>query len=276
MGTNRLFGLVRGRRAEHRHASRRVARARVNPVVEPLEGRALLAADVITGGTILPFQATEGTLFTHNAWAPLSGAVAQFTDMTPTPGATFVASINWGDGTVSNADFVSGGGTSTLTVFGSHLYATKDGAMNVTVAIKETSPDVGPVLFATSTDPGSHFGFVATNNILTGSVGFSATHGTTFSGQIASFNNRNTATYAGPNPNDGSFLFSATVNWGDGSDSESAAVSQPGGPGTPIIINGTHLFKTAGTYLVTVAIVENPSASSGHPVFFAQGLVTVS
>ena len=248
------------------------------PRLEELEGRALMAVDPLTNGTIIAYQTTQGSVFSHNAWAPLSGAVAQFTDAVPTPGATFAASINWGDGAVSPADKVTGGGTTTLTVFGTHMYTTAEGNVTATVSIIQTGPGPGPfpVYSATSTDPGSHFGFVANNNILTGSVGFSAAHGTTFSGQIATFNNANIYTYAGPNPNDGSFLFSASVNWGDGSLSQPVAVSQPGGPGTPIIIKGSHLYAAAGRYLVTVAIVENPFTSPTHPVFYAQASVMVS
>src|SRR4051794_31588998 len=96
--------------------------------LEQLEERWVPA---FTGTTSQVLAPTEGVAFT--------GVVANFT--TDTPGDTFTASINWGDGT-TNAGTVSLTGSSG-TVTGSHTYADEFNSLPVTVTLTETgaSPD---------------------------------------------------------------------------------------------------------------------------------------
>lgn len=52
--------------------------------------------------------------------------------------------------------------------------------------------------------------------------------------------------------------FTARISWGDkiGDSSSEGAISQPGGPGTPFVIEGTHTYAEAGAYPLAVAVTD--------------------
>jgi hypothetical protein len=51
--------------------------------------------------------------------------------------------------------------------------------------------------------------------------------------------------------------YTATIDWGDGSPMDNGIISQPGGPGTPFFVSGTHTYRPEGTYTIRVVINDN-------------------
>ena len=102
------------------------------PRLEGLEAR---WAPAITGTTPTTISPTEGTLF--------NDSVGTFT--TDTPGDTFTATINWGDGTTDAGTVAFTGSTGTVT--GSHTYADEFNNLpvNVTVVESGASPDTATI-----------------------------------------------------------------------------------------------------------------------------------
>jgi hypothetical protein len=54
--------------------------------------------------------------------------------------------------------------------------------------------------------------------------------------------------------------FTATITWGDGSMS-SGTINQPGGPGSPFVVSGSHTYALAGNYATSVTIVDGTTSS---------------
>ncbi len=91
-------------------------------------------ANVAEGDALTPgpvgFSATTGV--------PFSGVVATFTDTnTANVPGDFIATINWGDATVTPGTVAGGSGT--FTVSGTHTYTTA-GAFTVTVTLADDAP----------------------------------------------------------------------------------------------------------------------------------------
>jgi hypothetical protein len=84
-----------------------------------------------------------------------------------------------------------------------------------------------------------------------------ATKGEPFHGAVASF----THTKSQRRPTD----FVATIQWGDGSQSE-GVIQQPGGPGTEFIVVGDHTYANFGSYPILVTIHDNESQVDSLPV----------
>jgi hypothetical protein len=180
---------------------------------------------------------TEGQSF--------NGTVATFTS-TKTAGlaSDYVATINWCDGTTTAGTIA--GTNSTYTVSGTHAYA-NDGTQSVTVSIADDAPGTATATAA------------STASILEGDLSgigmtFSATVGTSFSGNVATFNDAGSAATAGS--------FTATIDWGDGSGTSTGTVS--GAPGA-FTVSGTHTFTDGGALPVRVFITEtgiNPAPAA--------------
>jgi hypothetical protein len=56
--------------------------------------------------------------------------------------------------------------------------------------------------------------------------------------------------------------FTASINWGDGTPATSGVVQQPGGPGTPFEVFGSHDYAVGGTYPVTATITDTGSSGT--------------
>ena len=73
-----------------------------------------------------------------------------------------------------------------------------------------------------------------------------ATEGTSFSGQVATFTE--------PDASAPASQYTATINWGDSSSSAGTVTGPVGGP---FAINGTHTYAEEGSYPVTVKITDD-------------------
>lgn len=161
----------------------------------------------------------------------LSQVLGNFTDPDdPTAtAASFNATINWGDGTTSTGTITTnaGGGFS---VSGTHTYG--DELTNNAATITITSiGETGSITFRDGFN-------VVEAETLTG-TNFTATVGSPFSGQVASFTDVNLLNTAGD--------FTVVINWGDGTAS-AGIVSEAAGV---FDISGTHTYAGPSQFPVT-------------------------
>jgi streptogramin lyase len=204
---------------------------------------ALLTA---TGTTIRP---TEGFLF--------SGGVAQFTDADPLAKAgDFKATINWGDGLISDGTIALASGT-TFNVNGSHRYA-EEGTYRPTVTITDVdmTHDVGG-----STATALSTALVDDAPLSGNEVPVRAVEGLAFSGQVATFTDMGGSEPVGN--------YSATIVWGDGTSSNGQIVSLGG---NSFGVNGSHTYAEEGsTYRKMVTIKDE-----GGSMVMVAGTATVA
>jgi uncharacterized repeat protein (TIGR01451 family) len=179
-----------------------------------------------------------------------TGTITVATFTTDTPGDTFVASVNWGDGTPTDPATVVHDAGGNFHVTDSHTYA-EDGPYTFTVTIVETgaSPD--------TTAPQNAAIIRESNLTLTAGNDLSVTEGQGFTAQLA--------TYTDPGSPDPGSDFPVTIDWGDGTTDNT---SLSGGSGS-YTVTGTHTYADEGTFKVTVTVVENA-------VLFSAGKVTLT
>ncbi|MFL5824237.1 MAG: hypothetical protein ACJ764_12450, partial [Solirubrobacteraceae bacterium] len=182
-----------------------------------------------------PINVAEGTQF--------SGPVAIFKDPgAPADPSAYTATIDWGDGTAPSPGVITGPDANGFyAVSGTHTYADEiaSGQYSVTVSEPEANfLDFGPV----STDL-----TVSEADSLTATpTTISATDGTAFSGDVATFSDTDTDTPAGD--------FTATIDWGDGT-SSAGVVSGSAGSFT---VSGSHTYSSPpGSYPVTVTLSDD-------------------
>lgn len=74
---------------------------------------------------------------------------------------------------------------------------------------------------------------------------------------------------------DASDIHTATVNWGDGSPTEAATVTEPSGP-NPGTITASHTYLTPGNYTVTVTVTDSANSSGTDTLQVAVGPADLS
>jgi len=84
-----------------------------------------------------------------------------------------------------------------------------------------------------------------------------AVNGEPFDGAVASFTHPDTSLHPA--------MFTATIHWGDGLVSL-GTVTQPGGPATPFIVTGSHVYAQAGAYPLWVEVQDNLNNIHALPV----------
>jgi ribosomal protein L6P/L9E len=136
----------------------------------------------------------------------------------------FTASINWGDGTTTTGNAVSGG----------HTYA-DEGMDTATVTVTRTAD-------GTQIAP--------SGTVTVADAALSAT-GTTVSGtEGAAISDTTVATFTDANPNATASDFTATINWGDGTSTSGTVVAQNGGG---FAVDGGHTYADEGQYTIGVS-----------------------
>jgi cyanophycinase-like exopeptidase len=155
---------------------------------------------------------------------------ASFTDSNPSaPASDYNATINWGDGSGTQSATVSDSGDGVFSIGGSHDYS-QNGTYTTTITVTDAD---GATATTTST--------VVVGNVYAG-IPSNLT--------VASFTDADTSVPASS--------FTATINWGDGSQS-SGVVS--GGNGT-FTVQGTHTYavdsiaQSGGVYPVSVTVSD--------------------
>jgi uncharacterized repeat protein (TIGR01451 family) len=193
----------------------------------------------------------SGTTFSATEGASFSGAVATFTDPdTAATASEYSATIDWGDGAATSAGTISGSAGS-FSVAGTHTY-TEEGSYSVTVTITDVD-DAGNTDTANSTatvaDAALHAGALT--------VPSSISLGTPTNASF-SFSDDNTGAPVSD--------FTATIDWGDGSNSPGVL----SGSGGSYVASGSHTYAAAGAYTITVTVVDEggstTSAAAGTSV----------
>jgi hypothetical protein len=180
----------------------------------------------------MTFQTVEGTLY--------NGIVATLSDQTgKLANNPRQVTIDWGDG-ASTRGLLMAGTAGSIEVLGQHTYA-EEGSYAVSVNL--TVPSGGGITIASTA--------LVSDAPLTGTpITIQATHGTAFSGAVASFTDAN--------PNAKASDYKVTITWGDGQTSAGTVVANGTG-GFNVI--GTNNYATSGTLPLTVTI-QDPGGSS--------------
>jgi hypothetical protein len=190
--------------------------------------------DALLSAQGLPFTTSEGSAF--------SGAVASFTDLNPNAqAADFSAVITWGDGHTS-AGNVSADGAGGFLVSGSNTYAAPGGyAFSVQIT------DVIGGATATATGAAS----VLDAPLAAQGIAFSGQSGASFVGPVATFTDANPLAQPGD--------FTASIAWGDGTETPGRISVSSGGGFT---ITGGHTYAATGRYTFHVRIQDKGGATA--------------
>lgn len=193
-------------------------------------GGGFLLAPAAAHATVTSAQATDQTMFEAQSSTPRVGS---FT--TDTPGDTFSATIDWGDGTAASAATLTQNG-STFAVSGTHTYA-EDGSyqMSFTVTETGTSPDVVQSNEATVSVGEGAF-------ILSSGAPITTPEGSGWTGTVATFQD--------PGSTENPSAYAATIDWGDGTTSAGTITGSNGN--YTVIGSHTYADELNGSYLVTV------------------------
>jgi len=215
------------RRSEPRRGLR-TFRRRLQPAVDALEGRQLMAAALTATSVPLNPAPVEGASFT--------GIVATFTDADKNTDPTaYAVAINWGDGQTSQGT-VSVDPKGGFDISGTHTYAAP-GAFRITAQVGDKDSD------ATS---------ISTTNVV-GEAAITATGTTINAAQGKPLSNVLVGTFTDADTALGASAFSATINWGDGHTSAGKVVTNKSG-GFNVL--GSHVYAASGAYAVKVSIQQ--------------------
>ncbi|MDB5353044.1 MAG: hypothetical protein JWN86_4291 [Planctomycetota bacterium] len=205
----------------------------------------------LTAGAPITIAALEGR--------PFSAQVATFSDADLLGVISdFATTIDWGDGTTS-AGVIAQTAAGPFTVTGSHTYADESpaGGYKTSVSVKDAGG-------STVTVPG--VAIVSDAPLSSSGTTIVAVEGATFTSSIAVFGDAN--------PNAPASDFTTTINWGDGSPSETVTSLIQSGTspsGVNFLVNGTHRYAEEGNYAITVTIIDKGGSQT-----VAQSLATVA
>jgi len=157
--------------------------------------------------------------------------VATFTDANNYgPASGYAATIDWGDGTTATAGVI-GGAYGEFAVSGAHTYAA-DGSYTITATIDDGN---GETATATSTAVVADV-YAEVDSQLT----------------VASFHTADASATTSS--------FTATITWGDGTQSAGQVVAGSGSGNFQVV--GTHAYAAAGAYTVQAAVTD----AAGHTI----------
>ena len=169
-------------------------------------------AEATVTATGVTLTATEGTLLA-------SVVVATFTttDPGPLPASSYTATIDWGDGSATTVGTITGPVTGTYSVVGSHTYA-DEGTFTLTVHVDDAVDSTTATASGTANVGEGDFGTLL-------SATFNATVGVPYTGSVGSFTDPG-------NPLQVASDWSATIDWGDGTNTVGTVSGATGGPFT--------------------------------------------
>ena len=169
--------------------------------------------------------------------SPFTGVIATFTD-TGAAAKTdaYSASISWGDGTVTRGTVRAVvGEPGHFEVIGEHAYAL-NGPVAATVVILGPS---GSVARVTSN------GIVDASALAGVGLALVATEGSPLPAVVGAF--------IDSDPLEPAVVFTATIDWGDGTSSVGTVAADPNVPGR-FQINGSHTYNSAGAFTVATSL----------------------
>jgi large repetitive protein len=169
--------------------------------------------------------------------------------------ADYSAGVTWGDGSTADNGIVTLlGATSTTTTFGiydSHEYAA-GGAYSFSVAVSDKNGGaLAPSIDGSATISGLTAG---TSVPETGNTGILLSDS-----DGGSFTDANPVVPLTP--------FTATIDWGDGTPQSTGVIAQPGGVGTPFVVEGNHTYANPGAYNVSAIVVGDGTTTSLGTVY---------
>lgn len=193
-----------------------------------------------------PLSATGGATLTGVVGQVLTGTVATFFDAggldLPLPSG-YLASIDWGDGTTSLGTISGPDSKEMFTVTGSHTYTYQgSGQFTVSVTIITLTDQAAPAVTVTDTANIPDFALIATG------LDIQAIQGMPQDQTVAQF--------IDTDPNGKVGDFAATIDWGDGARPNTGTITQPGGPGTPFLVDFIHTYNDADKFTVHVKIAD--------------------
>jgi hypothetical protein len=187
-------------------------------------------------GNFDPKITATGQNLTGTEGAEVGATVATFTDPDPLAAANeYSATIKWGDGSESTGTVSGSGGE--FSVSGSHTYA-EEGSYPITVQISDVDNSSNTA--------------TATSSATIGDAELSSACATP-TATLQAFAG-STATFKDANPGGTSSDFSATIAWGDGS--ESAGVVSAGAGHGPYTVSGAHAYSFTGPVTITTTITD--------------------
>jgi uncharacterized repeat protein (TIGR01451 family) len=178
-------------------------------------------------------------------------AVATFTDPGgPDPVNTYVADIDWGDGSGASAGFITYNSTTgVFTVRGTHTYAAT-GMFPITVTVSRGPTIVNPAPATIITPTATVTAAPPAAPVVASPVNVVAPLNVSTTVPVATFTDPSGDTVVGN--------FAATIDWGDGTTPTAGVISL--GSGGTFTVTGTHTFTTLGTFNMSVSITHAGSA----------------
>jgi hypothetical protein len=185
-----------------------------------------------------PLAGTEG--------GAIDGTVATFTDPDPDAQASeYVATVDWGDGSSpSQGATIVKNPDGTFSVQATHTYAEE--------------ADYSPTVTITDTDNAFNTAVVVDSSTVWDAIlspgwpgDLTGTEGTSLNGIVGSF--------ADANPDATAADFTATVAWGDGSQSTGTVEQNPDGS---FSVAGSHTYREEGVYVTDVSIEDDGGSST--------------
>ncbi len=203
----------------------------VNGSTTTVNSTAVVADAPIVNSSASPITVTEGLPFTAVVATFASSNTLEAVSNFQTP------TINWGDGG-SSPGTINLLGNGKFSVTGTHTYLFP-GTFQFQLTISSTGTARPVTITGTAT--------VVDAALSVTPMAQSGVSGQEISGPVATFVSLDPLASAGS--------FTATVDWGDGSaPTLNAAISQPGGQGTPFIVSDTHTYAIGQSYPVTITV----------------------
>jgi PKD repeat protein len=170
-----------------------------------------------------PLTVTGGLVDDAVPGVAVTQTLASFTDANVAdPASNYAATVNWGDGNQTSG--VISGSDGDFVVSGTHAYAAQ-GNYQVTVTVSNAADQT------------------------TGSATSTMDVGAIYAGQPATLQ---VASFTSSNPNAVASNFSATITWGDGTQSAGVVTGSNG----QFQVTGTHTYAADGSYAVQVAVAD--------------------
>ena len=197
-----------------------------------------------------PFPAPIAATVTPTEGASFTGTVASFKDPDTSDGASdYTATINWGDGTpTTNGTTVDDGGGA-FHVTGTHTYA-EEGSNPVTVTVqdKDTTNVTSTARSSANVADAALHATPRQNSATTDSppVPLLLWPNPPGSGVLATFTDDDPAGTLAD--------YSATIHWGDGTDTSGTVTTNAAGTGYQV--SGSHTYGATGFYTMTVDISD--------------------